>query len=470
MKLLIILFICLGHEAFAIKWKAKPDANLLRDEGFIFTALDTQIQKVAGQKEKDSSDLELLEDLVLKTNVEALEDYDREALTDIPVATVHFLLGKQAWEQKKTSEAKQWLTTVPRWHRYYPESRFLLADLAGDKGAQDLVKQCTETALKRASEVRSKLLKRYYTVLAEDCMSLAPRKDYKNGDYAEALKGLNGISKRAYKWPSLLLEKAWAAYNLKDYNRTLGLLVTYKSPLLSSYFYPEAEVLSALAYFRLCLYDDALVVIDQYYSNYKPRTEALGALLQSQKNSKDYFYKLMVMNAEERKKLHPFINQLAVQVLQRPRFALDLDSLNRVDAEINRLNNEYHGLATKNPARKWMNNSIKQLNAVKTNLIGRINYFAKKDMFDFVSEVYLLSEEMFKIKLEIIARKKDLVYGSKSLIADRGRGNFKQVNLSRFEQFWKFQGAFWADELGDYSFGLPSNCETVRKVIEEEVN
>lgn len=460
----LLLAVCMPAQA--IEWKANPDAQALADEGFVYTALDVQLRQVAQQSEKNSEDLELLESLVLKTNVEALEDYDRKVLNNIPVSTVQFLMGREAWEQKQTVQAKRLLANIPRWHRYYPEARLLLADMATGKEAQEYETQCQETASKRADEVQSALLKRYYTVLSEDCRTIAPRKAYKIGEFAQALSGFGEMSKRSYKWPALLLEKAWSAYNLKDYNRTLGLLVTYKSPLLSSYFYPEAEVLTSLSYFRLCLYDDALIVIDQYYNNYKPRTEALEKVLSAQKSSNDYFFHLMAMDAEGREKVHPFVRQLAVQIAHRPRFELDLSSLKKLDAEMASLKSAIDAQEPKALARHWMKASLLQLQAMRTNLVGRINYFAKKDMFDFIRQTYSLSEEMFKIKLEIIARKKDLVYGSKSLIADRGRGSFKQVHKTKFEQFWKFQGAFWADELGDYSFGLPSNCETVRKAEE----
>ena len=67
----------------------------------------------------------------------------------------------------------------------------------------------------------------------------------------------------------------------------------------------------------------------------------------------------------------------------------------------------------------------------------------------------------FKIKLEILARKKDLIYSAKKLASSRARGDLSEVKRSRFELFWKFEGAFWADELGDYSFGLESNCKTI---------
>jgi hypothetical protein len=36
------------------------------------------------------------------------------------------------------------------------------------------------------------------------------------------------------------------------------------------------------------------------------------------------------------------------------------------------------------------------------------------------------------------------------------------VKRSKFEYFWNFHGAFWADELGDYSLGLKSNCKTLK--------
>jgi hypothetical protein len=201
-------------------------------------------------------------------------------------------------------------------------------------------------------------------------MTMAPRRLYKEGKYTEALQGWGKVSKGAYKWPSLLLERAGGYYNVQDYNRTLGLLVTYKSPLLSSYSYPEAEVLTALAYFRLCLYDDALVVVDQYYNDYKPRTEALEALLKQHQNSQDYFYKLMVMSPAERGQLHPFVRQLATQVFHRPRFALDYASLQAVQAEHKRLKTARDALPAKHPARKWMGESLKQLAAVSTNLIA----------------------------------------------------------------------------------------------------
>jgi len=103
-------------------------------------------------------------------------------------------------------------------------------------------------------------------------------------------------------------------------------------------------------------------------------------------------------------------------------------------------------------------------------MLNKINYNAKAEIFSFLESVPFFSSELFKINLEIISKKKDLVYGNKRLIADRSRGDYSNVQRTRFEQFWKFEGEFWGDELGDYSLGLKSNCQTIRRENEPEAS
>ena len=83
-------------------------------------------------------------------------------------------------------------------------------------------------------------------------------------------------------------------------------------------------------------------------------------------------------------------------------------------------------------------------------------------MFDFLNDVHRFSYKMFNIKLEIMFKKRDLLYKNKTLISNRGRGSRDNLNRTQQEHFYDFRGAFWADELGDYSFALKSNCEEVK--------
>ena len=85
-------------------------------------------------------------------------------------------------------------------------------------------------------------------------------------------------------WPEILFEEAWSSYYQKDYNRTLGKLVTYKAPILNYIFNPEIEVLKALSYMKLCLYNDAKTVSDSFWNTYLGPSQALGNYLRNKGN------------------------------------------------------------------------------------------------------------------------------------------------------------------------------------------
>jgi hypothetical protein len=231
--------------------------------------------------------------------------------------------------------------------------------------------------------------------------------------------------------------------------------------LLETYFFPEAEYLAALAYFKLCLYDDSMVVVDQYYKFYRPRFAALDEVLRKNRNSQAYFYKLMFNPGEDLKNHELFVRQIITRMKKQTRFSLDFNTIHKINKEIKRVQSA--GLPKKDEGYL-----LSHLAEVKSNMIAKINYNAKTDIFQFLESVPFFSSELFKLNLEVLARKKDLVYGNRKLISDRSRGDLSNVTRTRFEQFWIFKGEFWADELGDYSLGLKSNCQTIRDEADEE--
>jgi hypothetical protein len=65
---------------------------------------------------------------------------------------------------------------------------------------------------------------------------------------------------------------------------------------------------------------------------------------------------------------------------------------------------------------------------------------------------------MFNLKLELLSKKRDDLYNIGKKLEIRERGNQSNVNQNSSQYFFDFNGSFWADELGDYSFGLSSQC------------
>ena len=82
--------------------------------------------------------------------------------------------------------------------------------------------------------------------------------------------------------------------------------------------------------------------------------------------------------------------------------------------------------------------------------------YVKNSLMDYHQELISNFEKMSFIKLEMLKRAKDLlVY--KHPTGDRSWGNVIPARRE-YQLYWSFNGEFWNDELGDYVFGLESEC------------
>ncbi|MFY7992319.1 MAG: hypothetical protein ACOVP4_03425 [Bacteriovoracaceae bacterium] len=427
---------------------------------YYFTALNDLLTKTNG--ELSDRNKQYFEKLLTMTGIEVLEDYNPKLLEKVGTESAYFILGKKFFGVDD-SKSQHYLSQLESSHRYYPESQLVLSQIFANKGDYNKTTlhllACQTSSQINRDQQKLERIKRYYQMIYELCVVNKSRYEFGEGKFQEALKGYNKVPKSSYMWPSLILEKAWVYYHLKDYNRSLGLLITYKSPLLDSYFYPEAEYLTSLNYFQLCLWEDTYTVIKQYYDVYRPHFSQLGSVFGAQRLSSDYFYNIMFRPTAEKPVDEEFVKKIIVRLKKQVRFSLDFNTIRRLDTEMN--------VITKNESSAVQKKLLVHLKQVKDNLVQKINYHAKEDIFKTLEKVQYFSGEMFKINLEIISKKKDLIYSNKKLIADRGRGDLGQVQRAKTESFWTFDGPFWADELGDYSFGLKSNCETVRRQGEE---
>lgn len=401
----------------------------------------------------------LIEELVLKTGTMSFYGLKAKILNRYPSPSLKFILGLRQFNYKRYQKAISALKQVPDTHRFGPEARFMQGSALNLTNKFVQAKQqylkCIDLAKNFEDQSDNQKLKRYFAIIRESCVIHQARMLYKNRDFDGALKAYDAIPKASYRWPYILLEKAWAAYQTGNYNRTLGLLVTYRSPLMTSYFFPEAEVLSSLSYFKLCLWGDSLKLIDQYYNVYRPHSDALKSIILKNKHSHTYFLRLLLAPIKEKEHLNPFVRNLMTQIRKRIKFSIDLVSYKKAQNELKFI-------------RKLKKTSFSnKLNQAVTGAISwrtkHLNHYIKKQMFSFINDMHRFSYEMFNIKLEIMSLQRDLVYNNESLISERNRGSLKNVDRSSDEHFYTFNGEFWGDELGEYSFGLKSNCKRIDK-------
>ncbi len=402
---------------------------------------------------------ESLETIATKAGIEALSDLPDDVMIKTTGATMNLILGLRRFREKNYQAAIDILKDLSPFSRFYPEAQMIIGPSLYLLGrSEDKVSQayhsCAQSAEKMTNNASHEKLRRYYELIRENCLIHMARQSYAKKKYNDSTYGYEKIDKQSYRWPYILLERAWASFNVNDYNRALGLVATYGSPLLESYFFPEAEVVKALSYHHLCLYDDSLNVIDNFYQNYKPKSESLEKVIKDNKNNLDFFLNLMFEERSEREKVGPYVAGLAIQIRKEVKFNLDLITLRRAEEELLSV-------------LKWPEHPMKkdvtyEIMGMIAHLKKKMNFYVMERMVSFVNEIHRASYELFNIKLDILTKKRNLIYKGEKLVADRARGEVRHVRRRSDQHFYEFIGEFWADELGEYSFGLKSNCETLQ--------
>lgn len=422
-------------------------------EEFYSAALFHLMELVKEEPQKTEQWSELIDKVLDKTGTLPLYVYEIKFLESIKSSTVSLHLAHLAYKGQRYEETLARLSGVSPDVSFYSESLLLKGSSEAALGKGNPIQsydQCIKEADKYTGITKKAKFKRYFVLIQEQCLINKARYLYGKGKFKEAIGFYDQVEKTSYSWPYILLDKAWAYYKLKDYNRSLGIVMTYRSPLLESYFLPEAEILQSLNYFRLCLYSDSAMVIDQYYKVYSEKAKELRSLIDKYATSEDYFFNLVYQDGKNLDQSGPYLKSLRNQLRKQLKINIHITSYARANEEYERLIQKYPNA----PVRKF-------LDIAMSNLRKLINRHTKEYIYYFLNSINYYSYEMFNVKLEIISRKKDLVYENKRLISNRARGTVDNVQSTSEEFFFIFNGEFWADELGDYSFGLKSNCKTV---------
>lgn len=222
------------------------------------------------------------------------------------------------------------------------------------------------------------------------------RISFENKDFIKAEELYKSIKNTSELWPRTLLERAWANYYLKNYNKSLGLLATLKFPMLRRYSKVEGTYLEALIYYQLCLFGDSHKTIDEFL------------------NKDDSIYEEATKDFKK--------NLLRSQNLLIKSWISGIERTSVIQNKV------------------YSDKEMIQL--VQFNL----------------TEYERFKEFMEIMKLEILSHARKQIYEQKTEIQKRTRGNLNNLNKTKSQMFWEFKEEFWADELGGFVFALESKC------------
>jgi len=429
--------------------------------GFFFAASKFSSNYLINQGLIDEDDANIMHSLLIKTGTHFL-------LKDkINLGKEHksfaWIKGQKLLMKNKYPEAETALKSLTEKDFFYGEAQMALGVIYSLQKKNDEALKYYELCRAHTQKTKELSIKHnklimYYDLLGQTCQIHQARLLSMKGEFDISIKKYEEIKKTSYIWPQTIMEKAWNYYHMQNYNQSLGMTVALKAPILVDYFSPEAEYLMALSYSKMCLYNDALSIISQYYSNYQTKAQELKTFIDTTKN---FSYLEIIQDNEKQIALHPYIKSLLTRIKKQMKFNVELQHYLKAQLELTKLN------AINRPSPLWAE--------VRTNLTqdikfrgDNLNQMIRNFLVEFINDVFLNSARLFDLNLEIIAKQKDLIYQNQELASDRARGDENQIKKDPLIHYYLFNGEFWADEIGDYSFGLKSNCEIATPPVTAE--
>lgn len=408
---------------------------------------------VKTEKTLDSEMEGALDRMLYATGVKPFESLPEDILRRSRSGNVRYILAKRLFRKGKHQEALNELGGISGDHSAYP----FVANLKGTiyshlnntKDAETQFRDCISASERRMGKVESVTQKNQLATNRDYCAAGIARVQFAQEDYKKSELSYLDISKESFVWPEILFEEAWNSYYLKNYNRTLGKLVSYKAPVFDFVFKPETEVLKALAYMKMCLYEDAKRTADHFYNELLNPSRDLRTFLISRGKDYRYYYTLMAEHENNKPAPLAIVDHILKSIRKDAAYVEMKSSLTAAIGEYN--------ILRKQPGSSLQAGLIRNVKILADEYRTTLGAYVRAGLVSKYAELYSAFQNMSYIKLEVLAQRKERLYESDA-VPNKKRGDVKYIERNDKQYFWTFNGEFWADELGDYVFALRSEC------------
>ncbi len=430
-------------------------AKYLTNSGLYYVSIPYIKEYLARTQNSRSRRLDRVVDKVVNhVGVRQFEVFPVEILTRSSSPVIRYITAKKYFRIGQYGNSLKALNgTIPRNHPIKPFALFLEASIFGFqkkyRSAISSYKTCVRETKRRMRRVKDENQLRQLAINRDYCSIGIARIQFASGKYNRANLSYLDLPKDSFIWPEMLFEEAWNSFYQKDYNRALGKLVTYKAPVLKSMFNPEIEVLKALSYMELCLWNDAQKAVNDFYKEYKRGFSGLESFLNKHRKNYRFYYLLAKSYKNGKRSGNRLINRILGNITKDPAYVEISDSLNKGKKEIALLKSLSRG-----KAKRIFTANLKDTLLIQRNLVGA---YVRKGIHLYRDQIRNTFEGMSYINLEILGREKEATYDLSDTKKEK-RGDIKYLKRNEKQYFWTFDEEFWADELGDYVFSLKSEC------------
>jgi tetratricopeptide (TPR) repeat protein len=260
-------------------------------------------------------------------------------------------------------------------------------------------------------------------------------------------------------WLEGLWEASYAHYRIGDYEKTLGNLLTLQSPYFRDEYFPESYILKSIVYYENCRYPEARAILEDFSRMYEPVYEELASITGKPQQPAAYYELIAAADREKAESDHA-------------RLMRKIMKLSFTDENIERLNESIRGIEDELDVGIGERRPEFRESALAKGLAGKL----RTDRATLVTEagsrarakleyerdaLRTLLSQALRIKIEVSRKEREVLEGS---IATGSQPEILKdlkfsAAVSDEHLYWPYEGEFWRDELGTYSYTLTKACK-----------
>jgi hypothetical protein len=269
-------------------------------------------------------------------------------------------------------------------------------------------------------------------------------------------------------WLEGLWEASYAHYRIGDYEKTLGNLLTLQSPYFKDEYYPESYVLKAIVYYENCRYPEARLVLETFSGLYEPVYDELSRITTTPQPPSAYYE---LIDPEQRIGPGPLAKRVMAAAGSSPLYRR-LKKLAFTDQNVRRLAESVHeiedeldrGIGGRRP--EFRQSALAKrlsdaLAAERNALIEEAGARARGKLEYERDQLRTLLAQALRIQIEVSRKEREALEGSlaKGSQVEVVRDLKYSSAVSDEHLYWPYEGEFWRDELGTYSYTLTKGCK-----------
>jgi tetratricopeptide (TPR) repeat protein len=259
-------------------------------------------------------------------------------------------------------------------------------------------------------------------------------------------------------WLEGLWESSYAHYRIGDYEKSLGNLITLHSPYFREDYFPESHILKAIIYFENCRYREARAILEDFNSMFEPVHSELTRITSRSGTPASYFEEI------ERAAKSKDMSRQAVLMRKIMKIALTDQNVRALNESIGEAEKEIdEGIGGRRDAFRYSALAKELGEALKgerRKMVDEAGARARQKLEYERDALRGLLQQALRIKIEVSRKEREALEGA---LASGGKidvvRDYKySVAVSDEHLYWPYEGEFWRDELGTYSYTLTKGC------------